>query len=77
MYKIIIYCVQDRQQMFKWPDHIADLNGTLYFQKVKPTDKGKYTCVATSSQGIINTTIFVDVIGKPYIHLALFHNENK
>lgn len=27
-------------------------------------DAGRYTCIATNSQGIINTTINVDVVGK-------------
>lgn len=48
----------------EWPPHIRDDNGTLHFNRVLNTDTGKYMCVATSSQGIINATIDVDVIGK-------------
>lgn len=48
----------------EWPPHIRDDNGTLHFNRVLSTDTGKYMCVATSSQGIINATIDVDVIGK-------------
>lgn len=47
----------------EWPPHIRDDNGTLHFNRVLTTDTGKYMCVATSSQGIINATIDVDVIG--------------
>lgn len=42
------------------------------------TDTGKYMCVATSSQGIINATIDVDVIGKItksyYFYMLQFRN---
>ncbi|PRD36426.1 UNVERIFIED_CONTAM: Ptk7 [Trichonephila clavipes] len=47
----------------EWPPHIRDDNGTLHFNRVLSTDSGKYMCVATNSQGIINATIDVDVIG--------------
>lgn len=46
-----------------WPPHIRDDNGTLHFNQVLNTDSGKYMCVAANSQGIINVTIDVDVIG--------------
>lgn len=47
----------------EWPPHIRDDNGTLHFNQVLNTDSGKYMCVAANSQGIINVTIDVDVIG--------------
>ncbi|XP_067131155.1 inactive tyrosine-protein kinase 7-like [Centruroides vittatus] len=50
---------------FKWPPHIRDDNGTLHFNAVKAEDSGRYMCVATSAQDIINTTIQVDVIVLP------------
>ncbi|XP_035226737.1 inactive tyrosine-protein kinase 7-like isoform X2 [Stegodyphus dumicola] len=50
---------------FDWPSHIQDDNGTLFFKGVTNEDAGKYTCIATSSQGIINTTINVDVVVMP------------
>lgn len=49
---------------FNWPPHIQDDNGTLFFKGVMHDDAGRYTCIATNSQGIINTTINVDVVGK-------------
>ncbi|KAF8784423.1 Inactive tyrosine-protein kinase 7 like protein [Argiope bruennichi] len=49
----------------EWPPHIKDDNGTLHFNRVLSTDTGKYMCVATNTQGIINATIDVDVIVMP------------
>ncbi len=49
--------------LFSWPPHVEDVNGTLYFHGVQTGDAGYYTCIATNSQGLINTTIYVDVIG--------------
>jgi hypothetical protein len=64
--------------MFQFPEHVQDLNGTLYFNRVSHEDKGQYTCVATNSQGIINATIEVDVIGKALLAkhhpLISYHN---
>lgn len=50
-----------------FPEHIQDINGTLHFNQVQMQDKGKYTCVATNSQGLINITIDIDVVGK-FLH---------
>ncbi|XP_073988787.1 inactive tyrosine-protein kinase 7-like isoform X2 [Rhodnius prolixus] len=47
------------------PSHVQDIDGTLHFNKVKVEDKGKYTCIASSAQGVINTTIDVDVVVSP------------
>lgn len=52
--------------MFEFPEHIQDLNGTLHFNGVKSEDRGRYMCIATNSQGVINTTIDIDVVGKFY-----------
>lgn len=52
------------QPFFQWPPHIQDDNGTLTFKGVANDDAGKYICIATSSQGIINATINVDVVGE-------------
>ncbi|XP_035227306.1 tyrosine-protein kinase-like otk [Stegodyphus dumicola] len=49
----------------EWPPHIKDDNGTLHFNRVLNTDSGKYMCVATNSQGVINATIDVDVVVMP------------
>lgn len=51
-----------------FPEHIQDINGTLHFNQVQMQDKGKYTCVATNSQGLINITIDIDVVGKLCLH---------
>ncbi|GFS70215.1 inactive tyrosine-protein kinase 7 [Nephila pilipes] len=53
------------QPFFDWPPHIQDDNGTLYFKGVLNEDAGKYICIATSSQGIINATINIDVVVMP------------
>lgn len=50
--------------------HITDLNGTLHFNGVISQDKGRYICYASNSQGIINTTINIDVVGK-YIYMQI------
>lgn len=42
---------------------MKDISGTLHFSNVTAEDKGRYMCVATNSQGIINATIDIDVIG--------------
>ena len=47
------------------PPHAAIIErGTLVFDRVRPTDAGVYTCVATSGQGSINKTIELEVVGK-------------
>lgn len=47
-----------------FPKHVQDLNGTLLFSNVQSEDKGRYVCIASNSQGAINVTIDVDVVGK-------------
>ena len=48
-----------------FPDHIRDINGVLIFDGVLHSDVGPYTCVAGSTtQGYINVTIQVDVVGE-------------
>jgi hypothetical protein len=54
---------QHGEQKFEIPNHVKDINGTLHFSNVTAEDKGRYMCVATNSQGIINTTVDIDVIG--------------
>lgn len=46
------------------PAHITDMNGTLHFNGVLIDDKGKYICTASNSQGVINITVLIDVVGK-------------
>ncbi|RZC31862.1 tyrosine-protein kinase-like otk [Asbolus verrucosus] len=45
--------------------HITDMNGTLHFNGVLNEDKGKYSCIASNSQGTINVTITIDVVVAP------------
>lgn len=59
--------LQEGQPIFLWPSHITEQNGVLHFSEVKDSDAGRYSCVATSTQGIINVTIRVDVIGENYL----------
>jgi hypothetical protein len=54
---------QQGEQKFEIPDNVKDINGTLHFSNITAEDKGRYMCVATNSQGIINATIDIDVIG--------------
>ncbi|XP_046484566.1 inactive tyrosine-protein kinase 7 [Neodiprion pinetum] len=49
----------------EFPPHVQDINGTLHFNGVVEDDKGRYTCLATNSQGSINHTITIDVVIAP------------
>lgn len=41
------------------------MGGTMNFFKVQRSDEGMYTCTASNDkQGSINTTIYIDVVGK-------------
>jgi hypothetical protein len=65
---VMLFCVvsqegQHGEQKFEIPNHVKDVNGTLHFSNVTAEDKGRYMCVATNSQGIINATVDIDVIG--------------
>lgn len=71
IWKVVdVYCyvntVQENVEgrVVSLPNHVQDLNGTLYFSKVRSEDKARYTCVASNRQGSINVTIDVDVVGK-------------
>ncbi|XP_066594792.1 tyrosine-protein kinase-like otk isoform X2 [Prorops nasuta] len=48
-----------------FPKHVNDINGTLHFNGVLEDDKGRYTCIATNTQGSINHTINIDVVIGP------------
>jgi hypothetical protein len=63
-----VFCIvsqegQHGEQKFEIPNHVKDINGTLHFSNVTAEDKGRYMCIATNSQGIINATVDIDVIG--------------
>ncbi|XP_043256636.1 tyrosine-protein kinase-like otk [Colletes gigas] len=49
----------------EFPKHVQDINGTLHFNGVLEGDKGRYTCIASNTQGSINHTINIDVIIAP------------
>lgn len=63
----VIRWAKEGLPLFTWPQHIEDINGTLYFHGVRPDDAGRYTCIATNSQGLINTTVHIDVIGQSWM----------
>ncbi|CAG9864509.1 unnamed protein product [Phyllotreta striolata] len=44
---------------------ITDINGTLHFNGVQTDDKGRYNCLASNSQGLINASITIDVVVAP------------
>ena len=67
----VVRWVKEGRQYFSWPPHIEDVNGTLHIHGVKAQDRGNYTCIATNMQGIINATIFVDVMGTLRLMLSL------
>lgn len=52
---------KEGQLLNELPAHVAVNNGTLVFNGVKSSDKGRYTCVATNPQGSINATITIEV----------------
>ena len=54
---------QKGEPVFQLPSHLIDVNGTLHFPNVALSDAGVYICVASNPQGIINSSITVDVIG--------------
>ncbi|KAG0410339.1 hypothetical protein HPB47_012539 [Ixodes persulcatus] len=62
---IVRWIKEGQQPYLEWPPHIRDDNGTLRFQGVRDQDAGRYTCIATSAQGLINATVRLDVIGTP------------
>lgn len=47
------------------PNGAYDAEGALHFSGVKYADRGQYTCIASSDQGVINATIEVDIVVKP------------
>lgn len=62
---IVRWIKEGQQPYLEWPPHIRDDNGTLRFQGVRDEDAGRYTCIATSAQGLINATVRLDVIVMP------------
>lgn len=60
----IVHWEKEGVEVDNWPEHITDMNGTLHFKGVKVEDKGKYVCTASNSQGVINITVTIDVVGR-------------
>ncbi len=60
----IVRWVKEGGDLLKWPPHIEDVNGTLFFHGVQDEDAGQYTCIATNSQGLISASIFINVTSK-------------
>lgn len=60
----IVRWVKEGGPLLKWPPHIEDVNGTLFFHGVQDEDAGQYTCIATNSQGLISASIFINVTSK-------------
>ncbi|XP_075214156.1 inactive tyrosine-protein kinase 7-like [Lycorma delicatula] len=61
----VIKWIKEGEKLYEFPEHIQDINGTLLFNGVKSEDSGLYMCIATNSQGVINTTIDIDVVVTP------------
>ncbi|KAK6623364.1 hypothetical protein RUM43_009216 [Polyplax serrata] len=61
----LVRWLKERVPSHPLPPHVHDINGTLHFDTVYSTDKGKYICIATSTQGTINATVDIDVIVAP------------
>lgn len=57
----VVRWMKETEPTMNWPDHIEDVNGTLFFNGVRQEDEGKYTCVATNSQGLISATVYINV----------------
>lgn len=56
------------------PDQVDDLDGLLVFLDVRHSDAGRYTCIASNDQGLINITIAVDVIGETALQRLLVYS---
>ncbi|XP_050404298.1 inactive tyrosine-protein kinase 7 isoform X1 [Patella vulgata] len=68
-----VHWIKHGNTQFKFPDHILDDQGVLYFSDVLLTDAGYYSCVATTKQGVINATIYVKIVESPKLAI---HPEN-
>ncbi|XP_022097303.1 inactive tyrosine-protein kinase 7-like [Acanthaster planci] len=48
-----------------WDAHINETDGKLSFHPAKKSDSGRYMCVATAGDEVINTTVTIDVFVRP------------
>ena len=67
----VVRWMKETEPMMNWPEHIEDVNGTLLFNGVRHEDEGKYTCVATNSQGLISATVYINVTSTRHTPLIL------
>lgn len=52
------------QELVELPEHMSSVEGRLEGAWVEMEDAGRYMCVAASTQGAINVTITLSVIGE-------------
>lgn len=62
----VVHWMKEGEPMMNLPDHVEDVNGTLFFNGVRHEDEGRYTCVATNSQGLISASVYINVTRKRY-----------
>ncbi|KAK2149181.1 hypothetical protein LSH36_463g04044, partial [Paralvinella palmiformis] len=55
-----------KDDAYVFPKHIVDVDGTLFFNGVRYSDEGNYTCIAQTETEKINVTISVEVVVKPH-----------
>ncbi|XP_038046577.1 inactive tyrosine-protein kinase 7-like [Patiria miniata] len=52
-------------RLARWDDHINETDGKLSFHPAKKSDAGRYMCVATAGNEVINITVTIDVFERP------------
>lgn len=57
-----VYWVREPDEAL--PDDVEDLNGTLVFNNVKLEHKGNYTCIASTDEESIKTSVEVQILPK-------------
>ena len=60
-----------KEGAYDFPSHVVDVDGTLFFNGVRYSDEGNYTCIAQTETEKINVTISIEVVGK-ILSLCLF-----
>ncbi|XP_045463115.1 tyrosine-protein kinase-like otk [Harmonia axyridis] len=65
-----VHWVKNGTEPDSFPGHITDMNGTLHFNGVLMEDKGEYSCIASNSQGVINTSIVIEVVVSPKFNVT-------
>lgn len=57
-----VYWVREPDEAL--PDDVEDLNGTLVFNNVRLEHKGNYTCIASTDEESIKTSVEVQILPK-------------